>query len=80
MTDNFENLILEHLKRFQSSLDRMERRMDEMAVRLSNLESAYASIMQHLPHLAVADAAQQVVIDNISMRVDRIERRLELTH
>ena len=77
MTDNFENSILEHLKRFQSSL---ERRMDEMAVRLSNLESAYASIMQHLPHLAAADAAQQVVIDNISMRLDRIERRLELTH
>ena len=80
MTDNVENLILEHLKRFQSSLDRMERRMDEVAVRLSNLESAYASIMQHLTHLAAADAAQQVVIDNISMRLDRIERRLELTH
>ena len=80
MTDNVENLILEHLKRLQSSLDRMERRLDEVAVRLSNLESAYASIMQHLTHLAAADAAQQVVIDNISMRLDRIERRLELTH
>ena len=80
MTDNVENLILEHLKRFQSSLDRMERRMDEMAVRLANIESAYASIMQHLTHLAAADAAQQVSIDNINMRLDRIERRLELTH
>ena len=80
MTDNVENLILEHLKRLQSSLDRMERRLDEVAVRLSNLESAYASNMQHLTHLAAADAAQQVVIDNISMRLDRIERRLELTH
>ena len=79
MTDNVENLILEHLKRFQSSLDRMERRMDEMAVRLSNLESAYASILQHLTHQAATDAAQQVSIDNINMRLDRIERRLELT-
>jgi len=80
MTENVENLILEHLKRFQASMDRVERRLDEMNARLSNLESAYASIMQHLTHLAAADAAQQVAIDNINMRLDRIERRLELTH
>ena len=80
MTGNVENLILEHLKRFQASMDRVERRLDEMTVRLSNLENGYASILQHLTHLASADAAQQVAIDNISMRLDRIERRLELTH
>ena len=80
MTENVENMILEHLKRFQASMERVERRLDEMAMRMSNLESAYASILQHLTHLAAADAAQQVSIDNISMRLDRIERRLELTH
>ena len=79
MTANVENLMLEHMKRFQASLDRMENKMGEVTVRLGNLESGQASIMQHLAHLATADAAQQVSIDRLSDRLDRIERRLELT-
>jgi uncharacterized coiled-coil protein SlyX len=78
MTENVENLIFEHLKRFQSTLERVERKQDEMARRLANLEGSVASIMQHLANLSAADAAQQIAIDNISMRLDRIERRLEL--
>ncbi|MFC3578605.1 hypothetical protein [Sphingomonas hylomeconis] len=78
MTENVENLIFEHLNRFQSTLERVERKQDEMARRLANLEGSVASIMQHLANLSAADAAQQIAIDNISMRLDRIERRLEL--
>lgn len=80
MTENVENLLLEHMKRFQATLERMERKQDEMANRLATLEGHVASIMQHQGHLAVADATQQLAIDNINMRLDRIERRLELTH
>ena len=80
MTDNVENLILEHLKRFQASFDRIERRQDEAVTRLSNLEGAVAAVMQHLTNLTAADAAQQVAIDNVSRRLDRIERRLELAN
>ena len=78
MTENVENLILEHLKRFQASQERIERDIGEIKTRLANLESGQAAIMQHLTHLAAADAAQQVAIDNISERLNRIERRLEL--
>ena len=78
MTDNVENLILEHLKRFQASLDRVERKIAELTIRAANLESGQASIIQHLGHLAAADAAQQLAIDGINERLDRIERRLEL--
>nr|WP_294169662.1 hypothetical protein [uncultured Sphingomonas sp.] len=80
MADNVENLMLEHLKRFQATLDRVERKQDEMVHRVANLESGQAAIMQHLAHLAAADAAQQVSIDSVNTRLDRIERRLELTH
>ncbi|MBL0923187.1 MAG: hypothetical protein IBJ12_01790 [Sphingomonadaceae bacterium] len=80
MSENVENLVLEHLKRIQASLDRMERRITELTSRVANLESGQAAIMQHLTHLASADAAQQVAIDHISERLDRIERRLELTN
>jgi tetrahydromethanopterin S-methyltransferase subunit G len=78
MSDNIENLMLEHLKRFHATLDRMERKLDEHTGRLANLEGGQAAIIQHLGHFAGADAAQQVAIDNISRRLDRIERRLEL--
>jgi uncharacterized coiled-coil protein SlyX len=68
------------MKRFQATLERVERKQDEMFGRLANLEGAVASIVQHLGHLAAADAAQQLAIDNLGRRLDRIERRLELTH
>jgi uncharacterized coiled-coil protein SlyX len=73
-------MVLEHLKRFQPTMERVERKQDELVSRIANLESAVASVMQHLGHLAAADAAQQLGIDNVSRRLDRIERRLELTH
>ena len=78
MTENVENLLLEHMKRFQATLDRMERRLDELTARQANVEGQLVSVIQHLAHFAAADASQQVAIDNIGRRLDRIERRLEL--
>jgi uncharacterized coiled-coil protein SlyX len=78
MTENVENLILEHLKRFQATLDRVERDIREVKTRLGTLEGGQAAIMQHLTHLSAADAAQQVAIDSINDRLNRIETRLDL--
>ncbi|HEY0312801.1 MAG TPA: hypothetical protein VGC56_09935 [Allosphingosinicella sp.] len=80
MTGDVENLLLEHMKRFQATLDRFERKQDELVGRVANLESGIASLMQHLTNLTAADAAQQLAIDNVSRRLDRIERRLEMSH
>ena len=80
MTDVVENLMLEHLKRFQATLDRMDRRQEEIIGRIAKLEGSLASMMGHLAHLAGADAAQQLAIDNVNRRLDRIEARLELSH
>ena len=63
MTDTVENLILEHLKRFQASLDRIERKLSDLTARVANVESGQASIIQHLGHFAAAPAAQQLAID-----------------
>jgi uncharacterized coiled-coil protein SlyX len=78
MSENVENLILEHLKRFQSGQDRIEKKLTELTGRIANLEAGQASIIQHLGHLASADAQQQVSADHANERLDRIERRLEL--
>ena len=80
MTDNVENLMLEHLKRFQATLERIERVVNDHTGRLANLEGGQAVIVQHLAHFSAADAAQQLAIDHMSSRPDRIERRLELTN
>ena len=78
MSDITENLMLEHLKRFQAGQDRIERKLEEMTRRLSNLEAGQASIIQHIGHLASADAQQQLAADGFNSRLERIERRLEL--
>jgi hypothetical protein len=56
MTDNTENLILEHLKRFQAGQDRIESKLDELTRRIANLEAGQASLIQHIGHLASVDA------------------------
>jgi len=45
MTDNIENLIIEHLKRFQSTHERIERKLDEHTARLGRIEIALSSIL-----------------------------------
>ena len=80
MADNIENMTIELLKRLQASLDRVENKVGDLTIRMANVEDGPASIIQHLGHLAAADATQQRAIDHINVRLDRIERRLELTH
>ena len=68
MTDTVENLILEHLKRFQAGQDRIESKMAELIGRVGSLEGGVA-----LLHVDFA---------SLSLRADRtnerIERRLDL--
>lgn len=76
--DNVDSLVIEHLKRFQAGQDRIERKLEEVTRRLSNLEAGQASIIQHIGHLASVDAQQQLSVDGFNERLERIERRLEL--
>jgi outer membrane murein-binding lipoprotein Lpp len=78
MSDAPVGLVLEHLKRFQGAQDRIERKLDELIGRVGNLESSVATVIQHLGHLAAADAQQQLSADRANERLDRIECRLEL--
>lgn len=78
MSESIDNLILEHLKRFQAGQDRIERDLREIKTRLSTLEAGQGSVLQHIGHLASSIASQQVSIDHLSERIDRVEHRLEL--
>jgi septal ring factor EnvC (AmiA/AmiB activator) len=78
MTEPTENLILEHLKRFQAGQDRIERELKEIKGRLSQLDIGIASIRGDLAHLSGDQARQQISFDSLTERIERIERRLEL--
>ena len=77
MTESINN-IMEHLKRFQTGQDRIERDLKEIKARLSTLEAGQGSVLQDIGHLASSIASQQLSIDHLSERIDRVERRLEL--
>jgi tetrahydromethanopterin S-methyltransferase subunit G len=78
MTETVENMILEHLKRFQAGQERIERQMKEVKERLTQVEISVAGVRGDLAHITGDQARQQAVLDTMSERIDRIERRLEI--
>jgi uncharacterized coiled-coil protein SlyX len=82
MTNEVENLMLEHLKALRSEIKDMRTAMQgefkDVKERLSTLESGQALVIQHIGQLSSSIAGQQVSIDRMSDRIDRVEHRLEL--
>ena len=71
MTDDTANLVLEHLKRFQMQLTRVEERMDAM-------QSDMRAMKQHMAAFMGSEANQDSEIAGLKVQLERIERRLEL--
>ena len=82
MTDNVENLILEMLKDVRSDVkefrSRYEEDVDDLKARMSSLENAMISVKREVTHGDEVDARQQVSLDKLMKRIERIEHRLEL--
>ena len=78
MTEIVENLLLEHMKRFQAGQERIERKLEEIISRVGHLELAVAGLRRDFAHADENAAAMSVRLDRLSERFDRIERRLEL--
>lgn len=78
MTDNVENLVLEHLRALRAGQDRIENEIRDLKGRVSAVENGLNGVRRDLVALAEADARLQVAMDRFGERVDRIERRLEL--
>jgi tetrahydromethanopterin S-methyltransferase subunit G len=72
MTEETTNLVLEHLRHIRTKVDSIDDRVGRVEPPLSTVEG-------HLANLIVSDAAQNAELDKVSRRLDRIERRLELT-
>ena len=73
-----EEPLLEHLNRFQATLDRVESKVDALVIRARNIDGEIASVVQHFAHLAKARVKRQMATNDICVRLERIERRLAL--
>ena len=78
MSENLENIVLEHLRHIRSRVDQIADDMSDLKHRMSSLESAMVTVKHEVAHGDETDARQQVTLDKIIDRIQRIERRLEL--
>ena len=78
MTDNVENVIIEHLRHIRGRVDRIAEDMTDVKLRLSSLESAMVHVKREVSSGDETDARQQVTLDRLADRIERIERRLDL--
>ena len=72
MTADLESMVLEHLRAIRATLG-------EHGERLSNIEVQLSALGQQVAGLATAVYAGRSEMDSLKRRVERIERRLELT-
>jgi len=78
MSENVENLILEHLKKIQAEQAAAKERDGEILMRLSSIESGIARISRD-EALNYAEIIQdRHSIDKLKERIERIEKRLGL--
>ncbi len=74
-----DNLVLELLRAIRGDIGRMARTLEEHGHRLTRMEIAMAGLRRDHASDAEARAYHEVTHDRLRERVERIERRLELT-
>lgn len=78
MTENIENLLLEHMKKFQAELSPSRERDQEILARLSHIESGLARITRDESATYAELVEDRHTVDKLRDRIERIERRLEI--
>lgn len=71
MTDNIENIVLEHLKAIRSDMSELTNGQKLTNERLSAIE-------HHMAGFHITGANHSEELDTLKERIDRIEKRLQL--
>ncbi len=72
MTDETTNIVLEHLRHIRSQIDVLRSDMSDVKLRLTVIDGHVASVV-------VGQIGHNSEMDRLKIRIDRIERRLDLT-
>ena len=78
MAETAESLVLEHLRHIRGRVDQIADDMVDLKHRMSSLENAIVSVKREVAAGDETDARQQVNLDKLVERIQRIEERLEL--
>ena len=79
MTDNVENIVLEHLKAIRAEQASARDRDSELLRRLAHLETMIARIGRDQAQAVTEQVDDRHTIDRLQERIERIERRLEIS-
>lgn len=80
MGENVTNeLILEHLKRLQSGQSQILGRLETVEAEVRNVKSYVGTIKHDMATLIDASTSQDTTIAMLRTRLERIEKRLDLT-
>lgn len=78
MTESVENLIVEHLRHIRGRVDQIAEDMVDVKHRMTSPESGMALVKREVATGDDTDARQQVSLDRLLQRIERIEKRLDL--
>ena len=79
MTDELDSLVLEHLRHIRNRVDQIAEDVTELKHRMTSLEGTMSLVKREVAFGDETDARQQTVLDKLTARIERIERRLELS-
>ena len=79
MTESIDNLILEHLRHIRGRADQLAEDMSDVKHRMTSLETGMSLVKREVMAGDDTDARQQLSLDRLVQRIERIEKRLELS-
>lgn len=79
MTENVENLILEHLKRIQAEQAATRASLTEVVSRLGQIETMVGRLLRDNADAYGERIEDRHALDALKSRIERIERRLEIS-
>ena len=79
MIENVENLIIEHLKALRGEVAAVKADTEEIKERLRSHDASIIELRRADVHVFEDQARQQVSLDGLAKRIERIEKRLDLS-
>lgn len=79
MADESANLIIEHLKALRAAIADVKADTRDIRQRLTAHDASIITLHRNDVHVMEESARQQLSIDQLLERIERIERRLELS-
>ena len=79
MIESLDSLIIEHLRHIRGRVDQIADDVTDLKHRISGLETAMVLVKREVTASDETDVRLQMSIDKLVERIQRIEKRLELS-